>query len=118
LHTVFSVAQLREKCEILPAKYILEKLTENDKMTYSILYERITDPAFPTGYYQATIPVLDLTTHGLGIEGARSAAQDLAQIWIEEKRANGEFVPIEQESFFSRIDVSISPSANPYAVQP
>ncbi|MBL7993031.1 MAG: hypothetical protein JNN25_16465 [Candidatus Kapabacteria bacterium] len=74
-------------------------------MTYSILYEKITDSAFPSGYYYATIPALDLTTHGLGLEGAREAAFDLVHLWIEEKRAQGEVVPIENESFFSRIEI-------------
>jgi hypothetical protein len=54
-------------------------------MTYSIFYERIIEAGFPIGYYQATIPALDLTTHGFGIEGTQAAAQDLAQLWIEEK---------------------------------
>lgn len=74
-------------------------------MTYSILYEKINDPAFPSGYYCATIPALDLTTHGFGLEGAREAAFDLAHLWIEERRAHGEPIPIENESFFSRIEI-------------
>jgi len=30
--------------------------------------------------------VLDLTTHGLGIDGAKEAAMDLIHLWIEEKK--------------------------------
>lgn len=57
-------------------------------MTYTIIYEKITDGSSPEGYYYDHIPVLDLTTHGLGIEGAKEAAKDLMKIWIEEKEAN------------------------------
>ena len=74
-------------------------------MQYSILYEAVTEPGFPEGYYYAHIPALDLTTHGLGIEGAKAAALDLLKLWLEEKRAHGEPVPVEAESFFSRIEV-------------
>lgn len=42
-------------------------------MNYSIIYETVTDPSFPSGYYYAHVPALDLTTHGLRIEGAREA---------------------------------------------
>jgi predicted RNase H-like HicB family nuclease len=74
-------------------------------MQYSILFEAVHEPGFPEGYYYAHIPALDLTTHGLGIEGARAAALELVQGWIEEKRARGEPVPVEAESYFSRIEV-------------
>jgi predicted RNase H-like HicB family nuclease len=74
-------------------------------MHYSILYEAVTEPGFPPGYYTAHIPALDLTTHGAGIEGAKAAALDLIKVWIDEKRAHGESVPVEAESFFSRIEV-------------
>ncbi|MEK7249386.1 MAG: type II toxin-antitoxin system HicB family antitoxin [Bacteroidota bacterium] len=63
-------------------------------MTYSVMFERITDASFPSGYYYAHVPALDLTTHGLGIDGAREAARDLITVWLEEKRANGELLPI------------------------
>jgi len=63
-------------------------------MTYTIIYEKISDSSFPEGYYYAHIPAFDLTTHGLGIEGAKSAAEDLLKIWIEEKKANGEKIPV------------------------
>lgn len=74
-------------------------------MQYSILYEAVTEPGFPPGYYYAHIPALDLTTHGAGIEGAKAAALDLIKVWIGERRAHGESVPVEAESFFSRIEV-------------
>ncbi len=74
-------------------------------MIYSIVYERIDDTSLPAGYYYAHIPALDLTTHGQGIEGAKAAALDLARLWIEEKRANGEAVPVEKEAFFSQIEL-------------
>jgi predicted RNase H-like HicB family nuclease len=74
-------------------------------MQYSILFEAITEPGFPEGFFYAHVPALDLTTHGKGIEGARAAAIDLVTLWIEEKRARGEVVPREAESYFSRIEV-------------
>lgn len=74
-------------------------------MQYSILYEAINDPGFPQGYFYAHIPALDLTTHGKGIDGAKSAARELIEVWIETKRQHGEAVPVESESFFSRIEV-------------
>ena len=59
-------------------------------MSFTIIYEKITDGSLPDGYYYAHIPTLDLTTHGLGIEGAKEAARDLIKLWIDEKKANGE----------------------------
>ncbi len=74
-------------------------------MIYSIVYERIDDVSLPPDYYYAHIPALDLTTHGKGIEGAKAAALDLLQLWIEEKRAHGEAIPVEKEVFFSQIEL-------------
>ncbi|MDP3684636.1 MAG: hypothetical protein Q8S01_11970 [Ignavibacteria bacterium] len=74
-------------------------------MTYTIIYEKITDTSLGEGYYYAHLPALDLTTHGLGIEGAKTAALDLLKIWIEEKRANGEQIIREEESFYSKIEL-------------
>jgi predicted RNase H-like HicB family nuclease len=61
-------------------------------MTFSVVFERVEDSAFPAGYYYAHVPSLGLTTHGLGVEGARKAAADLVQLWLAERRANGEEV--------------------------
>lgn len=59
-------------------------------MNYPVLFEKIISPDFPSGHYYAHIPSLGLTTHGLGIEGARAAAIDLGRLWIAEKIANRE----------------------------
>jgi predicted RNase H-like HicB family nuclease len=59
-------------------------------MNVGVLFERVQDAGFPDGYYYAHIPTLGLTTHGLGIEGAREAALDLARLWLAEKHAHGE----------------------------
>jgi predicted RNase H-like HicB family nuclease len=75
-------------------------------MNYGILFERIADKEFPPGHYYAHIPSLGLTTHGLGLEGAREAARDLAQQWIAEKRANHEAVPAPGDLFFSTLELS------------
>ncbi len=61
-------------------------------MNYPVLFEKIVSPDFPPGHYHAHIPALGLTTHGPGIDGARAAAVDLAELWISEKAANGETV--------------------------
>ncbi|MFA4922681.1 MAG: hypothetical protein WC557_00625 [Ignavibacteriaceae bacterium] len=46
-------------------------------MTYSIIYEKISDPSFEEGYYYAHLPALFLMTHGFGFEGAKAAASGL-----------------------------------------
>ena len=51
------------------------------------------------------MPSLGLTTHGLGIDGARAAAADLLKLWIAEKKANRETVPASSEILFSTLDV-------------
>ncbi len=73
-------------------------------MTYTIIYEKINDPSFEKGYYYAHLPALDLTTHGFGIEGAKDAALDLLKLWVE-KKANGEQIIQEEESFYSKIEL-------------
>lgn len=75
-------------------------------MTYSIIIEKINDGSLPDDYYYAHIPAFDLTTHGRGIEGAKAAACDLIKLWIEEKKAHGEDIPVEAESYFSRIEIN------------
>ncbi len=74
-------------------------------MTYTVIYEKITDGSLPDGYYYAHLPTLDLTTHGLGVDGAKEAAKDLLKAWILEKRANGEKVPTEDETLISKIEI-------------
>ncbi len=59
-------------------------------MNLGVVFERVKDAGFPDVYYYARIPTLGLTTHGLGIEGARAAALELATLWLAEKIANGE----------------------------
>jgi predicted RNase H-like HicB family nuclease len=74
-------------------------------MQFSVVFEPINETGFPAGYYYAHIPSLSLTTHGLGIEGAREAAADLLKLWLAEKRANGETISVPAESFFSTLEV-------------
>jgi predicted RNase H-like HicB family nuclease len=74
-------------------------------MTFGVLFEKVTDKKLPTGYYYAHVPSLGLTTHGKGVEGARQAAADLLQLWIAEKRANGEKVNASGETLFSTLEV-------------
>lgn len=73
-------------------------------MRYSVLIEAVNEAGFE-GYYYAHIPSLDLTTHGLGIEGALHAAQELAEAWVTEKQAHGEAVPAERHSVIAQIEV-------------
>ncbi len=72
---------------------------------YSVLFEEIREEGFPKGWYYAIVPTLNLTTHGEGLEGARKAVTELLNVWIAEKRANGEEVPEERAVFFTQIDV-------------
>lgn len=74
-------------------------------MTYGILFEPVQEEGFPAGYYYAHIPALGLTTHGLGIDGARFAAEDLAKLWIAEKLANGEEIPRPKANLFSTLEI-------------
>ncbi len=63
-------------------------------MKHIIIYEKIKDGSLPDNYFYAHIPALDLTTHGIGIEGAKTAAEDLIKLWSEEKSTNRESIPI------------------------
>ena len=74
-------------------------------MKYGVLFEPVTDEGFSPGYYYAHIPSLGLTTHGLGITGAREAAEDLIKLWVAEKRRHNESVPEPGEIFFSTVDL-------------
>ena len=74
-------------------------------MRYTVLLEPTNEPENP-GWYYAHIPALDLTTHGLGPEGAMEAARDLIIGWIAELRRNGKEIPIENQGFVSQIEIS------------
>jgi predicted RNase H-like HicB family nuclease len=63
-------------------------------MRYTVILEP-TNEIENSGWYYAHIPALDLTTHGLGLEGAMDAARDLVTGWIEELRSHGKEVPVE-----------------------
>lgn len=54
-------------------------------MEQEVIYEKITDGSLPDNYFYALIPQLGLTTHGIGVEGAKTAAEDLIKLWIDEK---------------------------------
>ena len=73
-------------------------------MRYSVLLEPINEPEFQR-YYYAHIPTLDLTTHGMEIEGALGAAQQLVEAWVEEKRSRGETVPVEAKSLIAHVEI-------------
>lgn len=74
-------------------------------MNFGVLFEKVTDEDFPPGYYYAHVPSLGLTTHGLGIDGARQAISDLVKLWLAEKRANGEPLPTSGETLFSTLEL-------------
>ena len=74
-------------------------------MRCSIVIEAVNEPGFPPGYFYAHVPALDLTTHAEGIEGAKAAARDLIGLWVEEKRARGEHVPREADSYFAHVEI-------------
>ena len=74
-------------------------------MNIGVLFEKVQDKDFPPGYFYAHVPSLGLTTHGLGIEGARSAALDLLKLWVAEKNASGDRVTPSSEILFSTIEL-------------
>lgn len=74
-------------------------------MRYTVVLEPTGEADHP-GWYYAHIPALDLTTHGLGVEGALEAARDLVAGWLAELRARGEKAPVETQAFISQIEVS------------
>jgi predicted RNase H-like HicB family nuclease len=74
-------------------------------MNFGVLFDKVTDKDFPSGYYYAHVPSIGLTTHGPGIDGARQAAVDLLRLWIAEKRVNGEALPQASETLFSNLEL-------------
>ncbi len=73
-------------------------------MRYSVFLEPVQEAGFE-GFYYAHIPVLDLTTHGFGVEGALTAAGQLAEAWVAEKRSHGEPLPVESTALIGHIDL-------------
>ena len=73
-------------------------------MRYTVVLEPTNEADHP-GWYYAHIPALDLTTHGLGLEGAMDAARDLVSGWIAELRSRGEEIPVESQGFVSQIEI-------------
>jgi hypothetical protein len=73
-------------------------------MRYTVILEPTNEPDHP-GWYYAHIPILDLTTHGLGTDGALEAARDLASGWITELRNSGKNIPVEKQAFVSQIEI-------------
>ncbi|MEJ2246944.1 MAG: type II toxin-antitoxin system HicB family antitoxin [Acidobacteriota bacterium] len=73
-------------------------------MRYTVILEPTNEEDRP-GWYYAHVPTLDLTTHGLGLEGAMDAARDLVTGWIEELRNSGKEIPVEKQGFISQIEI-------------
>jgi len=73
-------------------------------MRYTVVLEPTREAEQP-GWYYAHVPTLNLTTHGLGIEGALAAAKDLVGGWIAELKERGESVPRETDSLIGQIEV-------------
>lgn len=81
-------------------------------MRYSVLYEKIHEPGFE-GWYYAHIPAFDLTTHGLGIEGAQAAAEDAINVWIRSKLDDGEQIPpADDDALFGTVEVNVQVPAD------
>jgi predicted RNase H-like HicB family nuclease len=73
-------------------------------MSYTVFLEPTNEPDQP-GWYYAHIPALDLTSHGLGPEGAMEAARGLVAGWIAELRSSGKEIPVEKQAFVSQIEI-------------
>ncbi|MHB1687477.1 MAG: hypothetical protein ACYCVH_08890 [Ignavibacteriaceae bacterium] len=54
-------------------------------MTYTIIYEKVSDASFPKGYFYAHIPSLDLTTHGLEIEVQKKPLKNCLEFRLKKK---------------------------------
>jgi predicted RNase H-like HicB family nuclease len=74
-------------------------------MTYGILFEKISAVDFPAGYYYAHIPSLGLTTHGIGIEGAKAAAKDLIELWLAEQMESQKTLPVPSELWYTTLEI-------------
>jgi predicted RNase H-like HicB family nuclease len=74
-------------------------------MKYTVILEATREADQP-GWYYAHIPALDLTTHGLGIDGALEAARDLVSGWIQELRNGGQQIPVDTTSFIGQIRIA------------
>jgi predicted RNase H-like HicB family nuclease len=74
-------------------------------MRYTVIIEPTNEPDQP-GWFYAHIPALDLTTHGLGVEGAMAAARELVTGWIAERKSRGEDVPTEAPGLVGQIEIS------------
>ncbi|MBK9247025.1 MAG: type II toxin-antitoxin system HicB family antitoxin [Ignavibacteria bacterium] len=66
-------------------------------MKIPVLYQRIDEKNFE-GYFYAYVPQWGITTHGYGIDGARTAIEDLIKIWISEKEDHGESIDLIEEA--------------------
>ena len=73
-------------------------------MRYTVILEATNEPDRPDWFY-AHIPALDLTTHGLGLEGAMEAARDLAAGWVAELRSTGKEIPVETQGFVGGVEI-------------
>ncbi len=60
-------------------------MKKNFRLEQIIIFEKIRDGSLPDNYFYAHIPQLGLTTHGIGVEGAKTAAADLIELWNDEK---------------------------------
>jgi predicted RNase H-like HicB family nuclease len=89
---------------VITGEAVIESKAGGIMMRYSVLLEPINEPEFQ-GYYYAHIPTLDLTTQGMGIEGALGAAQELVEVWVQEKRSHGESVPVETKSLIAQVEI-------------
>lgn len=74
---------------------------------FPIILEQGEHSAEMANMYYAHIPALGLTTHGDGVEAARSAALDLLTLWIAEKQAAGEPVAPVGEFLFSSVELEV-----------
>lgn len=75
-------------------------------MKYAVVVEKVSGVAEPEGLYYASVPSLGLTTHGEDVDSALAAARDLAALWLEELREQGEPVPEGGEAFLGSIEVA------------
>ena len=74
-------------------------------MSYAVVIEPVPVAENSPGMFYAHVPTLGLTTHGMGIEGAKAAAKDLLKLWLEEKRENGEEIISGSDAILTTVEV-------------
>lgn len=81
-------------------------------MRYTVFLEPTAEADQP-GWYYARIPALDLTTHGLGVDGALATARDLADLWLQELADQGVAPPRDTTALIGHVEAGVDAVQRP-----